>query len=1448
MKKIISVILTFAIFTSCIPTFAADEDNYVVSDLPWEAEDIGTDEATEPVQINDIPADVQDSEEEPPVYEPIVHEEIITEDLVFPEGSENLMPDESPNPWEISMFSTSDDQSSVWKSLYAEQFGDDYLKSYAKKEDGQRVTGNTNRLVIEETDLTLPGKNGLDLVIKRKYDNQDYNESYSYYKSVDADGRPEDMYLYQNRYIYAFTKNSRKTIYIGFLTESQIYTYMDETIYVDSTKLERKRQYTANGLSFYNFEDIWSCMSEDGDIQLEYDNSIDMEFANVKYKNDTTIYDLESRKIFGENNSLAYNWRFLLPEAYLYGYSYSTDKTKTYKKYYREYVGAFRDIDGNVYTLTGKDTFTKYYNNDTTKYTSSYTPDDNNYLRFEAMYAPATLYENGPEYNFVVYDNRGRTYYLYDTGLKVEERPARRHSMYIVAVKDEYDNMIRYEYVSGEKSSMLHRINKIIDTYGREINFSYNSGTVEISYTDEKENKRRITYEKTDLPASALPADSPLAQKDGVRLTVTNAEGEVTHYDARDADVMNYYSMGNEDINANPNPGDNFVYTSDGYNIERIIYPTGAETRYRYKCLYPANKVTRVCRGVYAVDESHDIVNTNEENLKEYSFDNTGMSIETTCNETSKDKKTVTKYNADGLSETVKITSETDSKPYKNITYEYDRHNNPETITINENGIKTVNSYSYTTGYPNMLKSESNGLMSVSYNYHKVNNEYSDKIQQITYRKMSGSKYVDDYSVITELTPDNKSIEYEKTVKDGVIKAQKKYEYDNEGNITAVKQWTNDTNGNGVLDENDDIVTLSTDYSITEQKSLNTINTSSDIINADGENEGAVSMAYKYNIYGSPISQTDSYGTETTVEYDAINRPIKYNLPNGGTRTIQYNTEQNSASITDEANINTEYRYDGLGRITEKFVSGNKIESYTYDSSGRLSTKSLYRDRNKGTREYYTYDILDRVVKKDVYSLPLKLLYSEKYKYSHVNDNEYSVEKTTTASDLTLAVQKDYYNKYNQLIKTERTHNGITLASLYEYDYMGRVTKETDPNGNTMSYEYTYDGQISKQTDAVGNSVKTVYDLAGQKVSVTDANGNTTNTTYDKMGRVIKVKSPFNESANGEAKTYYDKNSNVVKTSVKRSANKYQTEEYKFDNMGHMLGYITKGSITPEVVQYQYDTAGRIIKMITGLSEYKPDSLNGNVTSYSYNSSGYLSKIVDPMGFTETYNNYDYVGNLLSMTDKNSNTIHNVYGAYGLEKTYFDNSPETKEYIYDNLGRLTNTKAINADEQSVEESYQYDAFGRLTTSTANDGSVQNYAYDGNSNLTSYELVKDEEVKNAVSYEYNALNRLTSLTSNDIITSYKYDNVGNLTQKAQNNGVTVNYTYNKAGMMTRTESKKGSNVYTYSDCEYILNGLMSKVTMPSDDGSIRVKDYSYDNMGRLSGEYMKDGSKLIENNS
>ena len=230
MNKVISILLTVSLLiSSSITVFA--ENTSISSDgevnIPWNLENVGTSEDVSPVEIGEVLSeDNPEQTYESIEYEPIIHEETVENMFEFPEDSENLIPVEIPEPGDTSLFSLDSSDSSMWKSMYGKMFGDDYLKPYEKKEDGQKVSGNTNRLVIEETDLTLPGKNGLDVVIKRKYDNQDYNEAYSYYRDYNDDGSNYYYDVRHYRYIYGFTNTTTNTtLYVAFLSEDQMYIH-----------------------------------------------------------------------------------------------------------------------------------------------------------------------------------------------------------------------------------------------------------------------------------------------------------------------------------------------------------------------------------------------------------------------------------------------------------------------------------------------------------------------------------------------------------------------------------------------------------------------------------------------------------------------------------------------------------------------------------------------------------------------------------------------------------------------------------------------------------------------------------------------------------------------------------------------------------------------------------------------------------------------------------------------------------------------------------------------------------------------------------------------------------------------------------------------------------------------------------------------------------------------
>lgn len=60
--------------------------------------------------------------------------------------------------------------------------------------------------------------------------------------------------------------------------------------------------------------------------------------------------------------------------------------------------------------------------------------------------------------------------------------------------------------------------------------------------------------------------------------------------------------------------------TNMGSNIERIIYPNGLESRYRYKCIYLGNADTAISRSVYALEDSYDIFEGKVFNHKTYYY------------------------------------------------------------------------------------------------------------------------------------------------------------------------------------------------------------------------------------------------------------------------------------------------------------------------------------------------------------------------------------------------------------------------------------------------------------------------------------------------------------------------------------------------------------------------------------------------------------------------------------------------------------------------------------------------------------------------------------------------------------------------------------------------------------------------------------------------------------
>ena len=409
------------------------------------------------------------------------------------------------------------------------------------------------------------------------------------------------------------------------------------------------------------------------------------------------------------------------------------------------------------------------------------------------------------------------------------------------------------------------------------------------------------------------------------------------------------------------------------------------------------------------------------------------------------------------------------------------------------------------------------------------------------------------------------------------------------------------------------------------------------------ESKIITSISIVYNKQGLPIQYKDHNNRIKTLEYDELGRVIKEFMPNGthveylydsiGQMTkvvdqnqheinFSYNTfglegicsaekqltnflyDKNgmiramiSRSVDQEyADRKISYEYDDYGRLIKVNYGNAQVETFHYDTWGKLTENSKYEPTS--TRSViYTYDYFGRITEKQetIVENNQKSKIISRYAYNHYGQR---TSRVITANGTTFHEEREYdqfgrlkkimsgddvvtyvYNDKNQLVAS--TINGITIrynytkfgqlaaksivgmeedASLkyfygedgtvigrevggvkqtYCYDQIGQLLAVIDSSGSVLE-KYTYDsvGNILSKTVA-GRTTNYMYDKANQLVSSTDANGKVTIFKYDAAGRLIK------EGTKTFFYGWYDK-------VIQIAENGKTTHSYTYDMMGQI--------------------------------------------------------------------------------------------------------------------------------------------------------------------------------------------------------------------------------------------------------------------------------------------------------
>jgi RHS repeat-associated protein len=454
------------------------------------------------------------------------------------------------------------------------------------------------------------------------------------------------------------------------------------------------------------------------------------------------------------------------------------------------------------------------------------------------------------------------------------------------------------------------------------------------------------------------------------------------------------------------------------------------------------------------------------------------------------------------------------------------------------------------------------------------------------------------------------------------------------------------------------------------------------------------------------------------------------------------------------------------------------------------------------------------------------------------------VETTTESTSVNRAVSYTEYDNLNQ-----------TLAS-YVYDGDGVTITSTagvpnQPNSSLLraksSADYNDQGRVFKSTQyevdqttgTIGSGTlvtQSFHDIRGLTAKSRDARGNDTIYAYDGVGRQTTMTTADPDGAGSGvaivSQTNYDANGNVTSSVLNPASDNFITA-YTYDALDRRLTVTQPdpdgaGILTSPVTTYAYNTAGWLETVTDPLSrvtktEYDrlgrtikttlPDPTTGSITGSSpiyqttYNGVGNVLMTTDALGNFTSYG-YNYLHQRTSTTQADPDgggsltapVSSATYSIGGDLLTTTDPEGRVTTYEYDLLGRQFQVTMPDPDGSggvdAARMTYTFDTLGGVLTTTDRLSYVTSSAYDGFHRLATSTNANSE----ATTFTYDANgNRLSLTDPNGNETSWVYDALNRVTSETNELNKTRSFTYDTAGrLQTRTDHLNRVIEYVYDN--------------------------------------------------
>ncbi len=545
-----------------------------------------------------------------------------------------------------------------------------------------------------------------------------------------------------------------------------------------------------------------------------------------------------------------------------------------------------------------------------------------------------------------------------------------------------------------------------------------------------------------------------------------------------------------------------------------------------------------------------------------------------------------------------------------------------------------------------------------------------------------------------------------------------------------------------------------------------------------------------------------------------------YRITHSSQRYLQFNWSGGKVNkITDSSGNQYLYQYNSSGLLNKATMPGSPstIKEYLYNDSRHFGalTQININGKKYGT---YSYHADGRA-----------------YSSSHWMNDSAEVERSElTYSDFETVVKNPLGHKNNYYYQDL---NGIRL--------LDRVDRQYSTNCPAASRDISYDskGRTDTKIDWKGSITDYTYNSSNQLVKTIKAKNTPEQEITDYLWVAGKSKVSQITKADSKVNHYYLTNGRL---------------DYSVTtNLGSYGSY---GETRKVDYSYSHHSNGLLSQMVI---DGPRTDVNDKIT-YNYDTKGNLTSIVNALGHSVVYSNYDALGNARRMTSPNGLVVDYTYDARGkvlTQKVYHPAGTQTTSFQYNPMGQVT--KVTLPDGNYIHN--EYDQAFRLTKTIDRNGAYIYYSRNANSDVISKKIVEETtrltlppggcwdgpriaksiakandfktfyycdlveetvlENKKVENFQYDAMGRLQkALGSNGQVTDYDYDNNSNISAMKDSYGRVTSYTHDGLNRVkTVKDNKNGVTSYTYD-----VAGRVKTVT----DARGLTTTYNYSGFGEL----------------